>query len=56
MEDEYVFLREVPGRPDALRTTPILALTAFARPDDRLLLDAGFDAYLKNSRMRRTMS
>ena len=47
-EDGYVFLREVRGRPDALRTTPILALTAFGRPDDRLhALDAGFDAYLK---------
>jgi PAS domain S-box-containing protein len=47
-EDGYVFLREVRARPDALRTTPILALTAFGRPEDRLLaLDAGFDAYLK---------
>jgi PAS domain S-box-containing protein len=47
-EDGYVFLREVRARPDALRTTPILALTAFGRPDDRLhALDAGFDAYLK---------
>ena len=47
-EDGYVFLREVRARPDARRTTPILALTAFGRPEDRLLaLDAGFDAYLK---------
>jgi signal transduction histidine kinase/ActR/RegA family two-component response regulator len=47
-EDGYVFLREVRARPDALRSTPILALTAFGRPEDRLLaLDAGFDAYLK---------
>jgi PAS domain S-box-containing protein len=47
-EDGYVFLREVRARPDALRATPILALTAFGRPEDRLLaLDAGFDAYLK---------
>ncbi|HVE70340.1 MAG TPA: GAF domain-containing protein [Thermoanaerobaculia bacterium] len=47
-EDGYVFLREVRGRPDALRSTPVLALTAFGRPDDRLhALDAGFDAYLK---------
>jgi PAS domain S-box-containing protein len=47
-EDGYVFLREVRGRPDALRKTPILALTAFGRPEDRLhALDAGFDAYLK---------
>ena len=47
-EDGYVFLREVRARPDALRTTPILALTAFGRPDDRLhALNAGFDGYLK---------
>ncbi|HEX8170653.1 MAG TPA: GAF domain-containing protein [Thermoanaerobaculia bacterium] len=47
-EDGYVFLREVRARPDGLRTTPILALTAFGRPEDRLLaLNAGFDAYLK---------
>jgi CheY-like chemotaxis protein len=46
--DGYVFLREVRGRPDALRSTPILALTAFGRPDDRLhALNAGFDGYLK---------
>jgi CheY-like chemotaxis protein len=30
------------------RTTPILALTAFGRPEDRLqALQNGFDAYLK---------
>jgi PAS domain S-box-containing protein len=47
-EDGYVFLREIRARPDASRTTPILALTAFGRPEDRVLaLDAGFDAYLK---------
>ena len=47
-EDGYVFLREVRARPDARRSTPILALTAFGRPEDRLLaLNAGFDAYLK---------
>jgi PAS domain S-box-containing protein len=47
-EDGYVFLREVRARPDALRSTPIVALTAFGRPEDRLLaLDAGFNAYLK---------
>ncbi|HEY0156280.1 MAG TPA: GAF domain-containing protein [Thermoanaerobaculia bacterium] len=47
-EDGYVFLREVRGRPDALRTTPVLALTAFGRPEDRMrALDAGFNAYLK---------
>jgi CheY-like chemotaxis protein len=47
-EDGYVFLREVRGRPDARQSTPILALTAFGRPEDRMLaLNAGFDAYLK---------
>ena len=47
-EDGYVFLREIRQRPDASRTTPILALTAFGRPEDRIhALDAGFDAYLK---------
>ncbi|HEX3582657.1 MAG TPA: GAF domain-containing protein [Thermoanaerobaculia bacterium] len=47
-EDGYVFLREVRGRPDRRRSTPILALTAFGRTEDRLhALDAGFDAYLK---------
>ncbi|HUR82280.1 MAG TPA: GAF domain-containing protein [Thermoanaerobaculia bacterium] len=47
-EDGYVFLREVRGQPDARRTTPVLALTAFGRPEDRLLaLNAGFDGYLK---------
>jgi CheY-like chemotaxis protein len=47
-EDGYVFLRQVRARPDALRTTPILALTAFGRPEDRVhALNAGFDGYLK---------
>ena len=46
-EDGYVFLRAIRGRADAFRTTPILALTAFGRPEDRLrALDAGFNAYL----------
>ena len=46
-EDGYVFLRAIRGRADAFRTTPILALTAFGRSEDRLrALDAGFDAYL----------
>jgi PAS domain S-box-containing protein len=47
-EDGYVFLREIRTRADAFRSTPILALTAFGRPEDRLrALDAGFNAYLK---------
>jgi CheY-like chemotaxis protein len=44
-EDGYVFVRDVRSRKDP---TPILALTAFGRPEDRTLaLQAGFDAYLK---------
>jgi CheY-like chemotaxis protein len=47
-EDGYAFVRAVRARNDARRATPILALTAFGRPEDRLhALDAGFDAYLK---------
>jgi CheY-like chemotaxis protein len=47
-EDGYVFLREVRHRADGSRETPILALTAFGRPEDRMrALNAGFDAYLK---------
>ena len=47
-EDGYVFLRSVRGRADEARSTPIIALTAFGRPEDRLhALDAGFDAYVK---------
>jgi PAS domain S-box-containing protein len=47
-EDGYAFLGEVRSWTDALRSTPILALTAFGRPEDRLrALNAGFDAYLK---------
>jgi PAS domain S-box-containing protein len=47
-QDGYVFLREIRARPDGARRTPILALTAFGRPEDRIrALDAGFDAYLK---------
>jgi PAS domain S-box-containing protein len=47
-EDGYVFLREIRSRPDGSRSTPILALTAFGRPEDRAqVLGAGFDGYLK---------
>ena len=47
-EDGYVFLREIRSRTGAARETPILALTAFGRPEDRVhALDAGFNAYLK---------
>jgi PAS domain S-box-containing protein len=48
VEDGYAFLRQVRGLSEAGRSTPILALTAFGRPEDRVrALDAGFDAYLK---------
>jgi CheY-like chemotaxis protein len=44
-EDGYAFLREL-RRPGP--HIPVIALTAFGRPDDRnRALDAGFDAYLK---------
>lgn len=50
-EDGYVFLREVLARPDALQTTPTLALTAFGRPEERLLaLDAGFKCIPEEAR------
>ena len=46
--DGYVFLKEVRQLDHTVRRTPILALTAFGRPEDRLrALNAGFDAYLK---------
>jgi CheY-like chemotaxis protein len=48
VEDGYAFLRQLRGLREPVRSTPILALTAFGRPEDRLrALDAGFDAYLK---------
>jgi PAS domain S-box-containing protein len=47
-EDGYVFVQEVRAMSGDVRRTPILALTAFGRPEDRTnALNAGFDAYLK---------
>jgi PAS domain S-box-containing protein len=47
-EDGFAFVRAVRTLGTPARTTPIIALTAFGRPEDRqLALAAGFDAYLK---------
>jgi PAS domain S-box-containing protein len=47
-EDGYAFVRAVRALPAARNMMPVIALTAFARPEDRhLALAAGFDAYLK---------
>jgi DNA-binding response OmpR family regulator len=44
-EDGFAFVSAVRS---AGKKTPIIALTAFSRPEDRQnALDAGFDAYLK---------
>ena len=47
-EDGYAFLRTVRGLPEPAGTTPIIAVTAFSRPEERQhALTAGFDAYLR---------
>jgi len=47
-EDGYVFLRTVRALPPPASATPIVALTAFGRPEHRQhALAAGFDEYLK---------
>ena len=47
-EDGFVFLHAVRELPGPWNATPIIALTAFGRPEDRQrVLAAGFDAYLK---------
>jgi CheY-like chemotaxis protein len=47
-EDGFAFVRAVRALPNEARDTPIIALTAFGRPEDRQqALAAGFDAYLK---------
>ena len=47
-EDGYVFVREVRALTDERARTPIIALTAFGRPEDRKrALEAGFNSYLK---------
>lgn len=47
-EDGFAFLSTVRALPAPLNATPVIALTAFGRPEDRQhALAAGFDAYLK---------
>jgi PAS domain S-box-containing protein len=47
-EDGFAFIRAVRLLPSASNATPVVALTAFGRPEDRQhALAAGFDAYLK---------
>ncbi len=47
-EDGFAFLRAVRELPTSSKPTPVIALTAFGRPEDRQhALAAGFDAYLK---------
>lgn len=47
-EDGFAFVRAVRALPNETRDTPVIALTAFGRPEDRQqALAAGFDAYLK---------
>ncbi|HYI10685.1 MAG TPA: ATP-binding protein [Thermoanaerobaculia bacterium] len=47
-EDGFAFVRAVRARPAAANATPVIALTAFDRPEDRQqALAAGFNAYLK---------
>jgi PAS domain S-box-containing protein len=48
VEDGFAFVRAVRALPTAARATPVIALTAFSRPEDREhALAAGFDAYLQ---------
>jgi CheY-like chemotaxis protein len=47
-EDGFAFVRAIRALPASTKATPIIALTAFGRPEDRQhALAAGFDAYLK---------
>jgi PAS domain S-box-containing protein len=47
-QDGFAFLRAVRALPNSSRKTPVIALTAFGRPEDRQqALAAGFNAYLK---------
>jgi PAS domain S-box-containing protein len=47
-EDGFVFLHEIRARPSASNATPVIALTAFGRPEDRAqALAAGFTDFLK---------
>jgi CheY-like chemotaxis protein len=47
-QDGYDFVRAVRERDGPSSTIPIVALTAYSRPQDRIrALNAGFDEYLK---------
>jgi PAS domain S-box-containing protein len=47
-QDGYDFLRALRASSSSARDTPVIALTAFGRPEDRLrALKEGFDDYLK---------
>ncbi len=47
-EDGFVFVRALRALPTPANAIPVIALTAFGRPEDRQrALAAGFDAYLK---------
>ena len=47
-EDGFAFVRAVRSSAAASKATPVIALTAFGRPEDRqLAMASGFDAYLK---------
>ncbi len=47
-EDGYAFVRAIRALPAPANTTPVIALTAFGRPEERrYALAAGFDEYLK---------
>ncbi|HEX9983291.1 MAG TPA: GAF domain-containing protein [Thermoanaerobaculia bacterium] len=46
--DGFTFLSELRLLPAPVSARPVIALTAFGRPEDRdRIMDAGFDAYLK---------
>lgn len=47
-EDGFAFVRAVRAMPAPLNATPVIALTAFGRPEERqYALASGFDEYLK---------
>jgi len=47
-QDGYAFIRTLRTREPGLADLPVIALTAFGRPEDReKALNSGFDAYLK---------
>jgi len=47
-EDGFAFVRALRSQRHSSKVTPVIALTAFGRPEDRQqALAAGFDAYLK---------